>query len=103
MIKLNNQFEHAQSYCPPETSIMETLDYLFTKYSYLIKEPIAHTIILKKTSDLRRMDNNDRDIALTMFNAGKSPQVIANQLGFSCAAITGFLHRVGARRRLTKQ
>ena len=77
------------------------MEFLFTKYSHLLDAPAEHTITLKPT-DLRRMDDDDKVNALRMHNEGHAPQAIANELGFSCAAITGFLHRIGARQRLTK-
>jgi hypothetical protein len=90
-----------QAYQSPASSTVRTLEFLFTKYSHLLDATAEHTVTLK-TTDLRRMSDKDKADALTMHNEQVPPQVIANRLGFSCAAITGFLHRAGARQRLTK-
>jgi hypothetical protein len=97
-----NAIDH-QTYQSPASSTIRTLEYLFTKYQHELSAPIEHSITLKST-DLRRMADEDKANALRLYNQGNglSPQAIGDQLGFSCAAITGFLHRVGARKRLTK-
>lgn len=97
-----NALEH-QTYESPASSTIRTLEYLFTKYQNQLDTPAEHTITLKST-DLRRMEDEDKANALRLYNSGNglSPQAIGDELGFSCAAITGFLHRVGARKRLTK-
>lgn len=84
----------------PASSTVRTLEHLVSKYRHLITAPVC-TLTLEKPTDLRRMTKFEQADAIIMFHQGTSPQHIADQLGFSCAAITGLLHRTGNRQRLT--
>jgi len=84
----------------PASSTVRALEHLVAKYRHMLTAPL-NTVVLDKPTDLRRMTKAEQADAIILFHQGTSPQHIADQLGFSCAAITGLLHRTGNRQRLT--
>jgi hypothetical protein len=89
----------------PATACIAYIRAALSRNAYMLDSSnILATVTLANNppEPIRRMTPEDKTEAARMFTAGThTPQEIADALGFSCAAITGYLARAGLRARLT--